>query len=294
MSVAAALSQTNGILSSAALASSASALEESAPPSTAQTLFSCTSFCMFCVAPCGLGSSSHTSSAGWPMIMLLRCSSASIEPFARYSVCPAIWPVLASSRPIFSGSAARATYGAARGTTARPAAPSSALRRGNTILSTVMVFLPRRSLLPAILHAIRPFQNHPVTIQGAILGQRKSGLNEDGRRAGLIAALTDDAADLAGLDLLAAHAQRARRVEMLLQDALGAGRDRIEDTLAIGRLQLDRAFLAIGQGEHEIDLEIVDGLARRILHGQVRHAGAVDDIVGRAADIDAAGSRCNR
>src|SRR3984957_5343779 len=208
MSVAAALSQTNGIFSSAALASSASALDDSAPPSTAHTLFSCTSFCMFCVAPCGLGSSSHTSSAGWPMIMLLRCSSARVEPFARYSVWPAIWPVLASNRPIFSDSAARATCGAARGTTARPAAPSSALRRGNRILSMVMGLLPGGSFLWAILPAIRPFQNHPATVPGLILDQRKSGLNGDGRRAGLaVGAFAYDAADLAGLDLVATHAE---------------------------------------------------------------------------------------
>src|SRR4051794_35011815 len=148
MSVAAALSQTNGIFNWAAVASSARALDDNDPPRIAQTLFSCTSFCMFCVAAWGVGSSSQTSSAGCPAIVLLRSCMARNVPLARYSVCAAICPVLASSKPMRIGSTARTRYGAASGPAARAAAPSRALRRGRSKPDgSCIILFPLRSFL---------------------------------------------------------------------------------------------------------------------------------------------------
>jgi hypothetical protein len=113
----------------------ASANDESAPPTMPTTFCSPTSRSALCCAPCGLGSSSQTISAGRPSRVLLRCSSASMPPWARYSDWSTIDPVLAQIIPILIGSAAAALpmkgmpRRVAANPVANPDAPSSRLRR---------------------------------------------------------------------------------------------------------------------------------------------------------------------
>src|ERR1700761_8777981 len=79
------------------------------------------------------------------MMVLPRSCSARNVPLAKYSVWAAIWPVLARSKPILIGGAARATNGAASGAAAVPAAPSRAFRReiNRPVLPGVINFFPR-------------------------------------------------------------------------------------------------------------------------------------------------------
>src|ERR1700733_11654384 len=86
------------------------------------------------------------------MMVLLRCCIARNVPLARYSVCAAIWPVLASSTPMRIGSAARATNGAASGAAVTAALPSRTLRRGinrPVVPVTILVSPPGASFIGA-------------------------------------------------------------------------------------------------------------------------------------------------
>src|SRR5262249_25980568 len=85
------------------------------------------------------------------------------------------------------------------------------------------------------------------------------------------------------------RADRQRGVEMLLQGPPRAWCDGVKDALAVGRLQLDRALLAVAQRDGNVDLQVLDGVLRLVLDNQTGHAVAEHHRILSAADADAIG-----